>query len=99
VDDYTRDSLYRKFAEARKLGAKTIILDMNTPGGLVTAGLDISLFLRGQNDLHIIAYVHPKAYSAGAMIAVACNEIVMAPSAAVGDCAPIVFSTDGNLQP
>jgi membrane-bound serine protease (ClpP class) len=99
VDDYTRDSLFRKFTEARKLGAKTVILDLDTPGGLVTAGLDISIFLRGQNDLHIIAYVHPKAYSAGAMIAVACNEIVMAPSAAVGDCAPIVFSTDGNLQP
>jgi membrane-bound serine protease (ClpP class) len=98
VDDFTRDALERKFAEARALGAKTIILDMNTPGGLVTAGLDISRFLRRQNDLHVIAYISDKAYSAGALIAVACNEIVMNPSAVVGDCAPIVFNTEGELE-
>src|SRR3954471_4473062 len=71
VDDYTRDSLFRKFDEARRLGAKTVILDLDTPGGLVTAGLDIARFLRRQDDLHVIAYVRDKAYSAGAMIAVA----------------------------
>ncbi len=99
VDEFTRDSLFRKFAEARRLGATTVILDMDTPGGLVVAGLDISQFLRRQNDLHVIAYISDKAYSAGAMIAVACNEIVMSPSAVVGDCAPIVFDTSGQLQP
>jgi membrane-bound serine protease (ClpP class) len=99
VDDYTRDSLFRKFGEARALGARTIILDLDTPGGLVTAGLDISRFLRRQEDLHVVAYVRDKAYSAGAMIAVACNEIVMAPSAVVGDCAPIIFDTGGHLEP
>src|SRR5271170_1370499 len=98
VDDFTRDALERKFAEARAMGAKTIILDMDTPGGLVTAGLDISRFLRRQDDLHVIAYISDKAYSAGALIAVACNEIVMAPSAVVGDCAPIVFNTSGELE-
>jgi len=99
VDDYTRDSLFRNFDQARRLGARTVILDLDTPGGLVTAGLDISRFLRRQDDLHVIAYVRDKAYSAGAMIAVACNEIVMAPDAVVGDCAPIVFNTDGHLDP
>jgi membrane-bound serine protease (ClpP class) len=99
VDDYTRDSLFRKFAEARRLGAHTIILDLDTPGGLVTSGLDISRFLRRQDDLHVIAFVRDKAYSAGAMIAVACNEIVMAPAAVVGDCAPIIFDTSGHLDP
>src|SRR6202020_403982 len=63
------------------------------------AVLDISRFLRRQNDLHVIAYISDKAYSAGAMIAVSCNEIVMAPSAVVGDCAPIIFDTSGHLEP
>jgi membrane-bound serine protease (ClpP class) len=99
VDDYVRDSLVRKFAEARRMGATTVILDMDTFGGMVTSGLEISLFLRGQTDMHTIAYVHPKAISAGAMIAVACDEIVMAPAAVIGDCAPIVFDTGGRLAP
>jgi membrane-bound serine protease (ClpP class) len=99
VDAYTRDSLFRKFAEAKHLGAKTIILDLDTPGGLTIAALDMARFLRRQDDVRVIAYVRDKAYSAGAMIAVACNEIVMAPSAAIGDCAPIVVSATGGLEP
>jgi membrane-bound serine protease (ClpP class) len=98
VNDYTRDLLIRQINQARKLGAKTVILDLDTYGGLVVAGLDITHFLRGQSDLHIIAYVN-RAISAGSMIAVSCNEIVMAPSAVIGDCAPIIFKTDGNIDP
>ncbi|HEY1629251.1 MAG TPA: hypothetical protein VGF52_05295 [Tepidisphaeraceae bacterium] len=95
IDDYNRDSLMRRFAEARQLGADTIILQLNTYGGLVTAGLDISSFLKRQNDLHVIAFVDEKAISAGAMIALSCNEIVMEPGSKLGDCAPITVSETG----
>lgn len=89
VDNYQRDQLFRRFAKARTLGAKTIILEIDTYGGLVTSGLDISRFLKNQTDLHVIAFVNSKAISAGAMIALACDEIVMTPSGTLGDCAPI----------
>lgn len=89
VDDYNRDQLVRRFQRARAAGAKTVILEIDTYGGLVTAGLDISRFLKNQTDLRVIAYVDSKAISAGAMIALACDEIVMAPSGTLGDCAPI----------
>ena len=98
IDDYTRDKMFRRFDQARALGAKSVILQINTYGGLVTAGLDMSRFLKAQNDLHVIAYVHDKAISAGAMIALACDEIVMSPSATIGDAAPISISASGQLQ-
>jgi membrane-bound serine protease (ClpP class) len=98
IDDYSRDALFKRFAEAKRLGAKVIILKLNTPGGLVTAGLDISRFLKQQNDLHVIAYVHEKAYSAGIMIGLACNELVMEPGSYIGDSAPIVMDSSGGLQ-
>src|SRR5690349_17488988 len=98
IDDYSRDALFKRFAEARRLGAKVVILKLNTPGGLVTAGLDISRFLKLQDDLHIVAFVHEKAYSAGIMIGLACDEIVMEPGSYVGDSAPIVMSPGGGLQ-
>jgi membrane-bound serine protease (ClpP class) len=98
VDDYTRDTLMRRVEEARRLGAKTILLKIDTYGGLVTAGLEISHFLKSQPDLHIIAVVDDKAISAGAMIALACDEIVMTPGAKIGDCAPIMVSTEGEDQ-
>src|SRR5687767_4226052 len=53
IDDYSRDALFKRFAKARKAGATVVILKLDTPGGLVTAGLDISRFLKRQDDLHI----------------------------------------------
>jgi membrane-bound serine protease (ClpP class) len=99
IDDYNRDALFRRFKEARRIGAKTVILDVNTYGGLVTAGLDISRFLKQQDDLHVIAYIGEKAISAGAMISLAADEIVMAPSAMIGDSAPISIGAGGGMQP
>lgn len=98
IDDYNRDSFFRRFNQAKAQGAKTVIVEIDTWGGLVTAGLDISRFLKGQNDVHTIAFVNDRAVSAGAMIAMACDEIVMTPVAMLGDCAPIARAADGSLQ-
>ena len=95
IDDYNRDQLFRKFDDAKKLGAKVVILNVDTYGGLLTSGLDISRFIKRQDDLHVVAYVRDKAISAGSMIAMACDEIVMSDSAALGDCAPIIFGPGG----
>lgn len=99
VDDYSRDMLFRRFHQAQAQGAKVVILEIDTYGGLVTSGMDISRFLRGQNGVHTIAFVDNKAISAGAMIAMACNEIVMTPGAVLGDCAPIVLDRTGSMTP
>lgn len=98
IDDYNRDATFKRFAEARRLGAKVVILKLNTTGGLVTAGLDISRFLKQQDDLHIIAFVNNQAYSAGIMIGMACDEIVMEPGSYIGDSAPIVMDSSGGLM-
>jgi membrane-bound serine protease (ClpP class) len=98
INDFSRDQLFRHFKEARDEGAQTVILDLDTYGGLVTSGLEISRFLKRQDDLHVVAFVEDKAISAGAMIAMACDEIVMSRSATLGDCAPIVFQFDGSLE-
>jgi membrane-bound serine protease (ClpP class) len=98
VDDYNRDALFKRFAEARRLGAKVVILKLDTPGGLVTAGLDISRFLKQQDGLHVVAFVDDMAYSAGIMIGLACDELVMEPGSFVGDSAPIALDAGGGLQ-
>ncbi|HEX4794782.1 MAG TPA: ATP-dependent Clp protease proteolytic subunit [Humisphaera sp.] len=97
VDDFRRDSLIRRFHQAQAAGARTIIIEIDTYGGLVTSGLDISRFLRGQTDVHTIAFVDNKAISAGALIAMACDEIIMTPGATLGDCAPIMHDNNGGL--
>ena len=98
IDDLERDALARRFAQARAVGAKTVIVEIDTYGGLVSSAMDMSRFLKQQTDLHTIALVRNKAYSAGAMIALACDELAMQPNSAIGDCAPIAYTDDGRLQ-
>jgi membrane-bound serine protease (ClpP class) len=90
IDDYNRNRLERRFAEAKQQGADVVILQINTYGGLVTAGLDISRFIKRQTDLHVVALVDEKAISAGAMIALSCDEIVMEPNTLIGDIGVIM---------
>jgi membrane-bound serine protease (ClpP class) len=100
IDNYNRDNFIKRFHHARASGAKTIIIDLDTYGGLVTAGLDLSRFLKSQTEVRTIAFVgsNSKAISAGAMIAIACDEIAMAPGALLGDCAPIAMKSDGGIE-
>jgi membrane-bound serine protease (ClpP class) len=98
IDDYTKGVLFRRFEKARVLNADVVILQIDTYGGLVTSALEMSRFIKRQDDLHVVAFVHDKAISAGAMIALACDELVMSPSATIGDAAPISISTSGRLE-
>ena len=98
INSYTQRDLQRRFARAKAAGVQAVVLDIDSYGGLVTAGLDMSRFLKQQKDFHVTAFVSRKAISAGAMIAVACDEIVMTPSSTLGDCAPIVMGPEGGLQ-
>jgi membrane-bound serine protease (ClpP class) len=98
IDDYNRDAFEKRFNQAKAAGAKVVIVDLDSYGGLVTSGLDISRFLKNQRDVRTVAWVSDKAISAGAMIAIACDEIAMAPSAMLGDCAPISIRDDGHVE-
>lgn len=99
IDDIMRDSVQRRLDQARTTGATTIIFEMDTPGGLVTSALDICrIIMKAGDEVHTVAWVNPEAYSAGAMISVACQEIWMSPASSIGDCAPIMVSPVGGLE-
>ncbi len=72
-------------AEARH---EPIVLDVNTPGGLVSAAFDIRDALVGAR-VPTIAYVAQRAYSAGALITLSARKIAMAPGASIGAAEPI----------
>jgi membrane-bound serine protease (ClpP class) len=98
IDTHTRDTLFRRFRAAKAAGAKTIIIKLNTPGGLVSPALDISSFIRGQEDVHTIAFVERRALSAGIMIGLSTDELYMSPGSLIGDSAPIAVSPTGGLE-
>ncbi len=76
-----------KMAEAAK--ASAFILDMDTPGGELGAGVDILQALL-KVEAPTFTYVNPNAGSAGALIALGTKQIWMAPVSAIGAAAPVM---------
>lgn len=105
ITDITTDSLRRRIDQAKAGGATTIILDMNTPGGLVTSSIEIADMLRNLTGVRTVAWVNTTAHSGGALVAVACDEIVMTRSSRIGDSQVIMGGPGGaeaipkELQP
>ncbi len=85
ITDVMVDSLRRRINEAQQNGASTIIFDMDTPGGLVSSSIAIGDMIRNLTDIKTVAWVNPNAHSGGSIVAVACDEIVMARSSRMGD--------------
>jgi len=87
----------RSVKEAEKAGAKAVILDIKTYGGRVDAAVDIKDALSNLKML-TIAYVNPRAISAGALIALSCKHIVVAPGSMIGAASPVKIGFAGMNQ-
>lgn len=85
--------LERAFEEAKEQQADAIILEIDTPGGLVDSAADIGKLL-DSSGIPVIAYVNPSAHSAGAFIALHADEIYMHPTATIGSAG--VIDNAGN---
>jgi membrane-bound serine protease (ClpP class) len=81
----------RGVREAETMKAGAIILDMNTPGGAVSATEEIIQILL-RTEIPTYTYVNPNAYSAGALIALSTEHIYMAPGSRIGAARPVLMS-------
>ena len=81
--------LERNIEKAENTGADLIILTLDTPGGRVDAAQDMKRLLY-DCDIKTIAYVKDQAISAGAYIAMCCDEIFMAPGSTIGDAEMLI---------
>ncbi len=95
ITDVTAESIKRRIDAAIKKGATTIVLDLDTPGGLVTSSIAIADAIRNLSDVRTVAWVNPDAISGGSLVAVACDEIVMARSSRMGDSQVIMGDLTG----
>ena len=89
IDRITLHSLERRLDEAKARGADAVVLDIDTFGGDLQATIEILYLLRSKSPANTVAWIHPKAYSAGTIIALAMREIVVDSNGVFGDAAPI----------
>jgi membrane-bound serine protease (ClpP class) len=98
IDDGLFKSIQRRTQIALDGGAEYLIYEISTYGGLLQSGDDIAKYfiLDVGKKAHTVAYITTEAISAGAMISVSCQDIIMRENTTIGDCAPIALG--GKLE-
>ncbi len=98
IDGGIYNSLKRRVEIAKENGSNLIIFEIDTFGGQLESAFEISEHISNIKNTKTIAFIPTKAISAGSLIAISCNEIYMSPLAELGDCEPIVPSSEGGYK-
>jgi len=84
----------RVIAEATQAGAAAVILEIDTFGGRVDAAVQIRDALLN-TPLRTVGFVNKRAISAGALIGLATQTLVMATGSTIGAAAPVQIGAPG----
>lgn len=88
----------RGIKEAEEGEGKAIIFDIKTFGGRVDAAVEIKDAIMA-TSLTTIGYINPRAISAGALIALSTNHIVVQPGGSIGAATPVMMTPTGQTMP
>lgn len=94
----TYQHVNRAIKMAEEYNADAVVIQLNTPGGLVNATLDIIKVI-SETDIPVITYVTPKgsiAASAGTFILITGHVAVMTPGTTCGAAMPVTMSAPGD---
>lgn len=86
----------RSLSEAEAAGARAVILELETPGGRVDAAQRIVSSIEDA-EIPVYAFVNRRAFSAGAMIALATDGVFMRSGSVMGAATPV--SGEGQKAP
>ncbi len=89
----------RALTEAAETRAAAVVLEINTHGGRVDAAVLIRDALLEADGVRTIAFVNMRAISAGALIAMACDTLVMADGSTIGAATPVTFGESNEPAP
>ncbi|MHC4492509.1 MAG: hypothetical protein ACYTDU_12885, partial [Planctomycetota bacterium] len=97
IDPSVKTSVLRRIAQIKEWGADCVVLDIESYGGLVSSSIETGdeLYALGR-EIHTIAFVNRKAISGAAMLALACQEIVMSEVAQIGDAQAVYTGPGGQ---
>lgn len=89
--------LSRGFREAERLGADHIVFEMDTPGGRVDSALKIADLIM-DSPIPVTVYVTGNATSAGAIISLAAEHILMRTGTTIGTAAPVTMGQESETM-
>jgi membrane-bound serine protease (ClpP class) len=96
LDVGTQALLHRAIAHAEKHG-NSLLLEIDTPGGEIELMWQMANAIMDASDegVRTVAWVNDRALSAGALIAIACDELTMRSHATIGSATPVTIGPTG----
>lgn len=101
INPASADFLISAIALSEEEGAKALLIELDTPGGLVSSTKDIIQAMLN-SEVPVIVYVSPRgawASSAGTFITVAAHVAAMAPGTSIGAAHPVSVGGGGGGGP
>lgn len=78
----------RSLDKAYQMGAKKVVLEIDTPGGLIASAQKIKTLVFA-SKVPTVAFISGEAKSAGVLVALAAEKIYMSPAASIGAAEPV----------
>ena len=85
----------RSVQEAKDTSATHMVFEINTNGGGVDPAIEICEHIGSAAPVKTVAYVAGRAWSAGALIAISCDEIYMKRASTMGSAQPVTMGKEG----
>ena len=82
-----------RLARAKRDGVDLLIIEVDSPGGLLEESQDMAIALRNVDWAYTVAFVPNEAISGGALVSLGVDEIITSPNAKFGDVGIIAFDT------
>lgn len=95
IDRITSVSVQRRIKEVEKGGFDAFVLEVNSPGGELYACLEVSQAIKASSIKNTVAWVNEEAHSGGAIISLACADIVTADPSSFGDALIVLLGPGG----
>ena len=99
ISPTTTNYITRGIEEAQAMGAEALVVELDTPGGLLESTKNIVQSFLDSEDFPIIVYVAPEgatAASAGTFITMAAHIAAMSPATNIGAASPVQVGPGGS---
>ncbi len=87
IDRGTAEYVKRAINDAREAEADAILFEIDTPGGEIDSAKEISNQILSAG-VPTVAYINKDAMSAGVLLSISCDKIIMAPGSSIGAAEP-----------
>lgn len=96
LDTVQKSYLTRRIEQARQERVNLVFFQIDSPGGLDSAADAIADTISGIKDMKTVAYLDNQALGVSALVALACNDIVFAKEAELGNVHQLITGRNGR---